>query len=199
MVEHSKTVWNDSFLDWEESLTDLIAALGEPDEMNEMNEESVEDDTYKCIRSDRILLGKCVDGGLVQFKGRRQNDKITTFEIEDFTKSLLELSDGNIIVIIPLKVKISSEFPTWQFEFEVEDNCFFVRKFSEKIHSEKDIFLIDVFENIHNLEINHFFVCNYINNPSLYNAYLANELDERKYNNDRIVWSGWLERWKNRF
>ena len=58
--------------------------------------------------------------------------------------------------------------------------------------------IIDVFENIQNLEINHFFLCNYINNPSLYNAYLANELDERKYNNDRIVWSGCLERWKNR-
>ena len=191
MVEHSKIVrvspWNDSDIRlWEERMN----------EMNEMTEESVEGDIYKCISSDRMVLGKCVDGGLFQFKGRRQNDEITTFKIEDFTKSLLELSDGNIIVIIPLKVKISSEFPTWQWE--VEDNCFFVRKFSEKIHSENDICLIDVFENIQNLEINHFFLCNYINNPSLYNAYLANELDERKYNNDRIVWSGCLERWKNR-
>ena len=127
MKEHLKTSWNDSFLYWEERFDEM----NKMNEMNEMNEGSVEGDIYKCISSDRMFLGKCVDGGLVQFKGRRQNDETTTFKIEDFTKSLLELSDGNIIVIIPLKVKISSEFPTWQWE--VEDNCFFVRKFSEML------------------------------------------------------------------
>ena len=96
-----------------------------------------------------------------------------------------------------LKTSWNDSFLDWEERFDEMNK---MNEMNEKIHSEKDgICLIDVFENIHNLEINHFFVCNYINNPSLYNAYLANELDERKYNNDRIMWSGWLERWKNRF
>ena len=78
MKEHLKTSWNDSFLDWEERFDEM----NKMNEMNEMNEGSVEGDIYKCISSDRMFLGKCVDGGLVQFKGRRQNDETTTFKLK---------------------------------------------------------------------------------------------------------------------
>jgi hypothetical protein len=63
MVEHSKIVrvspWNDSDIRlWEEKTVWNDSDIRLWEERNEMNEESVEGDTYKCISSDRMVLGK---------------------------------------------------------------------------------------------------------------------------------------------
>ena len=145
-----------------------------------------------------IITGIISDGYLLFNIGSR----CIKNKIEDFTKSSLELSDGNIIIMMQLNKKIDHAFPVWIVEFE-ESDIFYVREFCEGIHSEKDgpFYLIDKFENIQNLEIDDFFKYNYKNNPSSYNLLLArkkpNQGDGKPFT--RGVYLGWLERWKNRF
>jgi hypothetical protein len=145
-----------------------------------------------------MMIGIISDGYLLFNIGSK------CFKIEDFTKSSLELSDGNIIIMIQMMEKIDHPFPVWIIEFEEieQEEIFYVREFCEGIHSEIDgpFYLIDKFENVQKLKIDDFFKYNYKKNPSSYNFLLAKRPDQsslRPFTRD--VYLGWLERWKNRF
>ncbi len=144
------------------------------------------------------IIGIISDGYLLLNMGSR------CIKIEDFTKSSLELSDGNIIIMIQMMKMINHAFPVWIVDFEKtkQEEIFYVREFCKGIHSGMDgpFYLIDKFENIKNLEIDNFFKYNYKKNPSSYNFLLA----KKHYHSSlqpfaRDVYLGWLERWKNRF